>query len=117
MDSASKMPRLFPFLLHAAAFVIVVLGMRAASEILVLILLAVFIATLITPIFMRLRRWKIPAALAILLLILTLLVIGTIGSTVIGRSIAQFSRNLPDYQVKLQGQIAELVTWPCNLPW
>ena len=104
-------PRVPTFLMSAAAFVVVVAGMKAASPILVQILLAVFIAVITTPLFFSLCRLGIRPALAFLILIIGLVVISVVGVSVIGSSVAQFSRNVPFYQEQLQGSVGELLAW------
>lgn len=95
----------------AACFVVVVAGMRAASTILVPFLLAVFVAVITTPAFFALQRKGIPSALALIIMILTLLVVGVAGGSVIGRSITSLKNRLPQYQERLQVQTRQAVAW------
>ncbi len=104
-------PKLTQYLINAAAFVIIVAGMKAASSILVLILLSVFIVVVATPLFVSLQRRGLPTWLAFMLLMIALLVIGTIGVSLITTSLTDFARNLPDYQAKLQGQFSRGIDW------
>ena len=94
-------------LVGTASFFIVVAGTKAASSFLVPILLAVFIATLTTPLLFWLRKFKVPTWLALLLLMLGLGVILTIGATVLLNSINSLMDNLPEYQDKLTEQLAK----------
>jgi predicted PurR-regulated permease PerM len=103
--------RVFRFLVNAAAFVVVVAGMRAASPILVQFLLAVFIAVILTPVFIGLQRKGISSVVALLILIFVLVVAGTVGVSVIGNSLNEFSKNLPEYQGALQAQVTRLAAW------
>ncbi len=54
------------FLLTAAAFVVVIAGMRAAAGILMPFLLALFIAVICAPVYQGMRRRRVPASLAIM---------------------------------------------------
>lgn len=99
------------FLIGSAAFVIVVAGMKAASPIVVPLLTALFVAVITTPVFLALQRRKVPSWLALLILIfgLLLIVLGLVG--VVSNSITDFTRNLPEYQERLQTQLTSTLTW------
>ncbi|HWV57217.1 MAG TPA: hypothetical protein VNZ57_07075, partial [Longimicrobiales bacterium] len=58
------------FLLVAAALVVVVFGLRAASAIFVPFLIALFLAMLNLPLLNWLRRWRVPLPLAVLATVL-----------------------------------------------
>jgi predicted PurR-regulated permease PerM len=64
-------------LISAAAFVVIVAGMRAAESILVPFLIAIFIAVICMPSLSWLQKKSIPAALAILIIVVGILLIGT----------------------------------------
>lgn len=99
------------FLIGSAAFVIVVAGMKAASSIVVPLLMALFVAVITTPVFLALQRRKVPSWLALLILIcgLLLIVLGLVG--VVSNSVTDFTRNLPQYQDRLQTQLTSTLTW------
>ena len=61
------------YLLTAAAFVVVVAGMRASAGILVPFLLAVFVAVICAPLYQAMTRRHVPASLAILGIVLVML--------------------------------------------
>ena len=95
----------------AAYFVIVTAGMKAAASILVPFLLAVFIAVITAPVFLGLRRRGVPAAVALLLMILMLAVLGFVGAGIVRASLNSFSRNVPKYQARLEEQTEDLGQW------
>lgn len=98
-------------LIGLAAFVIIIAGMKAAAEILVPFLLAAFIAIIAAPAIFWLERRKLPAWLAITVVILgVVLVIGLIG-TLIGTSVNDFTQQLPDYQLRLGDEINAVTAW------
>lgn len=99
------------FLIGTAAFVIVVAGIKAASPIAVPLLMAMFVAVITTPIFLALQRRGVPSWLALLILIfgLVLIVIGLVG--VVSNSVTDFTRNLPQYQERLQTQLNVTLNW------
>lgn len=98
-------------LVNAAAFVVIVAGMRAASSIIVVLLLAVFISVVITPLYFGMQRRKIPSWLAMLILIAAMIVLTVSAVAVLGKSVQDFSSNLPRYQQNLQTQLSGSVDW------
>ncbi len=90
------------FLLTAAAFVIVIAGMREAQSLLVPFLLSVFIAIVVAPAMSYLKTHRIPTAIAIILIMLAIIAVGTLIGGLIGSSVESFSEQLPVYQEKLK---------------
>ncbi len=99
------------FLIGAAAAVIFVAGIKAASPIAVPFLMAFFVAVIATPVFLALQRHGLPSWLALLILVLALvlIVLGLVG--VVSTSVADFTHNLPQYQERLQVQLQGTVAW------
>ena len=96
------------YLVTAAALVIVIAGMHAASSILVPFLLAMFVAGICAPLYQGMRRRHVPTPLAILAIMLVmsggiLLIIG-----VVERAITGFAGNLPGYQAAFLAQTDKL---------
>ena len=99
------------FLLFAAAFVVIVAGMKQAASLLVPFLLSVFIAMLCSPLLAWLKAWRVPSGLAITLIILMVIAAGILMGAVVGGSVTGFSDNLPHYEARLQQMIGGLVSW------
>ena len=91
----------FNYLIGAAAFVIVVAGMRASVSILVPFLLAAFVAVICAPSLFWLRRKGVPTALAMLAVVAGVLAIALAMAALVGSSLNEFSRDLPFYQDRL----------------
>jgi len=89
------------FLVVAAAFVIVVSGLKMAASLVVPFLLAVFIAMIVSPLLLWLKVRQVPGSIAILLIILLIFLIGMMLAAVIGSSIEGFRQDIPIYSVKL----------------
>lgn len=108
-------------LVNLAAFVIVVAGMKAASGIVVQILLAAFLAIITSPLFFFLQRRGVRPAIALLILVGILVLGVTVSVSVIGNSVASFTRNLPEYQARVQSHIDAAIQWldekEISLPW
>jgi predicted PurR-regulated permease PerM len=99
------------FMLTAAAFVIVVAGMREAQSMLVPFLLSGFIAIIAAPSMLFLKNHGIHTGIAIVLVIMALVGTGSLLGILIGTSVDDFSAQLPTYQAKLREQTALLLQW------
>lgn len=95
------------FLLASASFIIVIAGLKAASTIIIPLLLAIFIAIICAPPLHWLQRKKIPNFLAIPLVIIVILAIGFVIGGLVGSSINDFSDQLPKYEAKLKKEYSE----------
>jgi len=111
MSNGAGLSRASRFLLYGAAFVVLTAGVRTAEPILVPFLLAVMLAIICATPLRWMERKGIPTWLAVLLIMLTLLGIGTMTGTVIGTSLIDFTRSLPGYQVRLEREMTELGAW------
>jgi len=95
-------------LLMGASLVIIIAGMRLAQAILVPFLMAVFIAIITGPLLTRLKRKKIPTALALLLIMAGVVTITALTGMLLGGAINDFTETLPVYQEKLKDETASL---------
>ena len=90
------------FLVAAAALVVVVAGLRAAAQVILPFLVAVFLAVVSVPLMGWLQRRRVPRPLAVLTTMLAAVgVIGILG-LVVGRSVTQFRFVAPRYQARLE---------------
>lgn len=99
------------FLLVAGAFVVVVAGLKAASDLVTPFLLAVFIAVLVAPPLQYLRSHGLPAWAAMLLIVAFLVGVGGGILALFTGSLNEFNASLPEYQQRLKLMSGELVTW------
>lgn len=83
---------------NLAAFMIVVAGMRTASDIFIPFLLAVFISVIANPLVTKLRSKGIPILGAILVVIFGIIAIGTGITSILSNSLNDFRDNLPRYK-------------------
>jgi AI-2 transport protein TqsA len=107
----SRMPGLTVLLITTAGFVITVAGMKAAASLIVPFLLAVFIAIICMPAVGWLKKHRVPNVLAILIVLLSILILGSLLITLMGTSLANFSDNLPTYQARLTEKSGALFAW------
>jgi AI-2 transport protein TqsA len=91
----------WPVPLMLAALVVVVAGMKAASDLLEPFLLAIFISIVCMPGVNWLVARRCPEALAVLLVMLGLLLVVLLSMAVLGASVNGFMRQLPVYQAAL----------------
>lgn len=98
-------------LLIAAAFVVVVAGLKAAETVLVPFLLSVFIALIFSPLLAWLKACRVPNVVAICLIIALVVLIGWLIGILVGSSISDFRKNLPAYQAGLQQLSGGVLTW------
>ena len=96
------------FLITAAAFVIVVAGMRAAVEIIIPFLLAIFLAIIGTPALYWLKGKGISTVFAILIVSLVIMLAGLMIGTIVATSIADFTNDLPKYTAEFNTNIQNL---------
>lgn len=99
------------FIIVAAAFVVVVAGMRAAVDLLVPFLLSVFIAILCAPPLTWMKSKGVPSPIALTIVLLLVVVIGGGAGAVVGASINSFRVDLPVYLVRLDEMTVGLRLW------
>lgn len=99
------------FLIYTAAFVIIVAGIRAANSLFVPFLLALFIAIICLSPFLWLQNRGVPTGLALLLVILGILAVGSTIGTVVGASVNNFANNLPGYSAILKKKTFLIIEW------
>ena len=95
----------------AAAFVVVVAGMRAAEPIVVPFLLSIFIAIISAPPLFWLERKGLPRWLAMLIVIGVIIAAGIGMTALLGTSIREFSRDLPVYKARVNELALPLLEW------
>lgn len=98
-------------LLSVAALVVVVAGMRAASGILVPMIVATFLAI----ISMRPMRWLlskgVPTILAVVIVVLAIVSSMSVMGILVGSSLTSFTSSLPTYQDRISEMMAGLFGW------
>ena len=98
-------------LLVLAAFVVIVAGFRAAAELMVPVLLALFLSLLSLPPLRRLEQLGLPSLLAVAVVVTGVTLTMLLLSVVIGRSVTDFQQTLPLYQERLDGVFRGALAW------
>jgi len=104
-----KSPVLKSFLIMASV-VVILAGIKAATIVLVPLLLSIFIAIAVSPLINRASQYKIPRWLSVTFVILSILVIGFMLAGLITQSMGEFRTNLPTYKAQLSGEFEWLVS-------
>ncbi len=95
----------------SAALVIVIAGLKYAAPLLVPFLLSVFIAVISFPLMSTLQQKGLPKGLSLTLVMLLVVSVGIGLTFLIGSSITDFTRSLPEYQQRISAEWAELIRW------
>ncbi|MCV2403024.1 AI-2E family transporter [Marinomonas sp. C2222] len=97
------------WLVGFAALIIIIAGLKAASQIVVPFMLSVFIAIICTPLMTTLRQRKIPTSLSILLVVLLILVgVGSLA-LLVGATLDDFSSQLPNYKIRFAEETSNII--------
>lgn len=111
MDSKFDIPPWAKILGALAALVVVVAGMKAASSILIPFFIAAFLSVIASGPLFWLQGKGIPGALAVVLVMLAIIGVGVGVGALVGTSLNDFTRALPDYQSQLEAKRDELISW------
>ena len=105
-----KSQRTIKMLVIMASIVVILAGIKAATTIVVPFLLSVFIAMACSPIISWANQYKLPRAIAVVLVILIIVVFGLILAGLVGQSMNEFSLNMPKYREQLDGEFAWIIS-------
>jgi len=111
METKGNVSNVARILITAAAFVVIVAGMRTASSILVPFLLSIFIAIICAPPLFWMQRKGVPNTLAVLSILVGIIVIGLLLAAFIGTSVNDFSEALPVYEKRLVEMRGAFTSW------
>ncbi len=98
-------------LVSLAALVVIIAGLKTAQAVLVPFLLAFFISIICAGPFYWLRHHRVPASVALLIVIAVVMLGGLAVLTIIGTSVNDFTSQLPVYEQKLRSQTLTLIDW------
>ena len=113
--------RAMRFLVVAASTIVVVAGLREASEILLPFLSALFIAVVSLPVMAWLQRNRVPTWLAVMLTVLAAAGVVSVLGVVVGQSVGEFAQVVADsqYNQRFEELAGQLGAWAeeVNLPF
>jgi len=91
--------------------VIILVGIKAAGEIIVPFILALFIAVILNPLIRRLEQLRIPRVIAISLVITIIICTIVLLLASLGTSLNELARTLPQYRSSLVVPLQNLEPW------
>ena len=101
-------------LIVSAALVIVIAGMKYAAPLLVPFLLSAFIAVISFPLMSLLQQKGLAKGVSLTLVMLLLIVVSLGLTFLIGSSLTDFSRTLPEYQQRITAEWGDALRWLNN---
>lgn len=107
MDNAAPARSLTHGLLIAAAFVVLIAGLKSAQDLIVPFLMAGFVAIISAPLLYWLHEKGLPNWAAMIIVVLSILLIGLTLSGLVGKSLDGFSKDIPVYQAKLDTKLGQ----------
>jgi AI-2 transport protein TqsA len=99
------------FLVVAASFVIIIWGIYQAQSVLVLLLVALFLAIIGAPPLLWLKQKHIPSVLAVLIVLAGMIIILLMVGGLVGTSLSSFSDSVPFYQKRIEENILAIRTF------
>nr|XP_061813395.1 AI-2 transport protein TqsA-like [Nerophis lumbriciformis] len=99
------------FLVSAAALMVIIAGLKAAGDLLLPMLVALFLAILSSPLLAWLMSRRVPKPLAVLIAVLTNVAILVAFVLPVGGSVNAFTEALPKYREQLRVRTAAAVSW------
>ena len=105
MDSINLKNYFFYF----ASFVVIIAGVKMASQVVVILFLAIFISSIFSTLLKVLQKKHIPRLFSYFIILLIFFGIGVMLAYVINISLNDFLTNLPTYEEKLKNTILNLL--------
>lgn len=106
------MSKITDWLLRIAAVAIIMLGLKMASALVTQILIIIFIAVVISPIYYWLRRHRFPNWLALITLIVSMVCFTFFGIlSFITQAIQKFADKIPDYYNQFIQIVRDVTAW------
>jgi predicted PurR-regulated permease PerM len=93
------------FLVVTASLVIIIWGIVQAQSVIVLMLIALFLAVIGAPPVLWLKAKRIPSVLAVLTVLACMVILLLMIGGLVGTSIAHFSISIPFYQQRIQEEL------------
>lgn len=98
-------------LIITAAVIIIIAGMKYAAPLIVPFLLSVFIAVISFPLMCKFQTHGLSKSVSLTLVMLLVISIGVVLMLLIGSSLTDFSRMVPEYQQKISAEWAGVLRW------
>ena len=109
MEPRREFSTLFRSCVIIASIVVIIAGLRAAQSIVAPLLVALFVAIILSPFMLWMIRHKVPTVAAVLIVVLLVLIVGAGAGILIGTSVNGFTQNLPNYEKRLKAETESLL--------
>ena len=93
------------YFFYLASFVIILAGVKMASEVVVIIFLGIFISSIFSTLLKILQKRNIPKIISYLLILIIVILVSFLFAYVINISLNDFVKNLPSYEDKFNNII------------
>ncbi len=107
----NELEKIRHYFFYFSAFVIIVGGLKFASKAIIILFLAIFIASIISSALVKLQKIKVPKFLSYIIVFFFITMSIFFVIYVINTSFKDFSNNLPFYEVKLKDLITNIINW------
>lgn len=97
------------YFFYIASFVIITAGMKGASQVVLILFLAIFISSIFSSLLNLLQRKYFPKIISYFLLLLIVSALGFMIAYVINISLTDFLTNLPSYEIKFKDLVLNIV--------
>lgn len=101
----------FRTLVASAALVVLIAGLWAAGEMVLPFLFAILLAVVSAPMVLWLERHRVPAWLAVILVVALVMGVLAIFASVLAASVGEFSRAVPRYRERLDASMIAVSAW------
>ncbi len=99
------------YFFYLSAFIIITAGLKAASEIVIILLLSIISASILSPIMIYAKKLKIPKILAYLFILFTVLSLFLAIFLIVENSLKDFLTNLPGYEEKIKALVIKIINF------
>lgn len=103
----NSMPSNFYPIIKWAGIIIIIAGIKATTQIIIPLLLAVFISLMLLQPVHWLEKKKVPRSLAIVFILLMFSVLIFLLGDALGSSLTSFTKNLPGYKIKFNNYLEQ----------
>lgn len=107
----SEIEKIRHYFFYFSAFVIIVGGLKFASKAIIILFLAIFIASIISSALTKLQKIKVPKFLSYIIVFSTIITAVLFVIYVVNTSFKDFSNNVPFYEVQLKSLVTKVITW------
>ena len=101
-------------LIVTASVIVIIAGMKQSAPLIVPFLMSVFIAVICFPLMCKLQNAGFSKALSLATVMFLVVATGLALTLLIGSSLTDFSRMVPEYQQKISAEWADVLQWLSN---